>query len=501
MAFAKTTRGKAGGRLRIGMTPIPKGTLEPWTYQETAALQLGGISGEFLIRATQNADARAGARASAGSRTRPQRCGRTSSARASSSRTAEPSTPTTSSRPMTRLSDPTPDRRPLSALQRRALARRHQEDRRPHGRVHVSTRRTRTSRTSRARRPTRRSSCRRTTSSAPSRRRRRRRARSSSSRTTPGVSAKYERNTGWWGGTAPLDGVDVTYYAEDAAIISPLLGGQIDLLNQIQFATGRALFNNPNVTDLLRARARRTGRSRCASTEEPRLKDNARPPGDRAHARPAGDRQDAVQQPRRPRQRLAVRAGVPVDGQERAAAAQGPREGQAADGRGRPCRRASRSSLTTDKTGEIPQLAQIIQAVGEGDRDQHELKILTGTAYFAGTRRPPSAGTTPWLNDPDEHHRLGPPRGAERAPQLGARKASKAASGTPRTIKNKKFDTLVKSFFARDLARGSAQVREADRAAPAEGHAGHLPVLLQLLARAARKVTGYKADPARPGRT
>ena len=54
VAFAQETRGKAGGRLRLGLTPIPKGTLEPWTYQETAALQLGGISGEFLNRTRQN---------------------------------------------------------------------------------------------------------------------------------------------------------------------------------------------------------------------------------------------------------------------------------------------------------------------------------------------------------------------------------------------------------------------------------------------------------------
>ncbi len=53
-AFAKETRGKAGGRIRVGLTPIPKGTLEPWTYQETAALQMGGISGEFLNRNRPN---------------------------------------------------------------------------------------------------------------------------------------------------------------------------------------------------------------------------------------------------------------------------------------------------------------------------------------------------------------------------------------------------------------------------------------------------------------
>src|SRR3989440_2065704 len=63
----------------------------------------------------------------------------------------------------------------------------------------------------------------------------------------PGVSAKYERNASWWGGNAPVDGVDVTYYSDDSAIISALLGGQIDLINQINFVTGRALFTNPNV--------------------------------------------------------------------------------------------------------------------------------------------------------------------------------------------------------------------------------------------------------------
>ena len=54
VAFAKETRGKAGGRIRVGLTPIPKGYLEPWTYQETVALQLGGMAGEFLIRNKNN---------------------------------------------------------------------------------------------------------------------------------------------------------------------------------------------------------------------------------------------------------------------------------------------------------------------------------------------------------------------------------------------------------------------------------------------------------------
>ena len=72
-AFAKTTRGKAGGRLRIGLTPIPKGNLEPWTYQETAALQMGGISGEFLNRNRQNLTLAPGARGQLEAQRRRQR--------------------------------------------------------------------------------------------------------------------------------------------------------------------------------------------------------------------------------------------------------------------------------------------------------------------------------------------------------------------------------------------------------------------------------------------
>lgn len=64
---------------------------------------------------------------------------------------------------------------------------------------------------------------------------------------TPGVSARYERFQDWWGGTPALQGVDVTYYSNDAAIVAALLGNRIDLINQINVATGRALFRNPRI--------------------------------------------------------------------------------------------------------------------------------------------------------------------------------------------------------------------------------------------------------------
>jgi len=64
---------------------------------------------------------------------------------------------------------------------------------------------------------------------------------------TPGVGATYQPFDGWWGGKPALDGVDLKYFSDDAAVVSALLGNQIDLINEVHVSTGRALFNNPNV--------------------------------------------------------------------------------------------------------------------------------------------------------------------------------------------------------------------------------------------------------------
>jgi peptide/nickel transport system substrate-binding protein len=59
-------------------------------------------------------------------------------------------------------------------------------------------------------------------------------------------------------------------------------------------------------------------------------------------------------------------------------------------------------TLTTERVGEIPQLAQIIQQSVRQIGIKMTLKILTSTAYFAGSQTgPPSGwGATPWLNAP-----------------------------------------------------------------------------------------------------
>ena len=64
---------------------------------------------------------------------------------------------------------------------------------------------------------------------------------------TPGVGAKFDRNPSWWGGKAPLDGVDVTYYTDESAAVAAVLSGQIDMMSQTSFSGGRAAFSNPSV--------------------------------------------------------------------------------------------------------------------------------------------------------------------------------------------------------------------------------------------------------------
>ena len=91
-------------------------------------------------------------------------------------------------------------------------------------------------------------------------------------------------------------------------------------------------------------------------------------------------------------------------------------------------------TLTTEQTGEIPQLAQIIQRSVKAIGINMTLKIETATAYFAGSQDgPPSGwGTTPWLNSPMSTA-FRPASETRRAPQVCVRCNSpkKSSKGLP----------------------------------------------------------------------
>jgi len=219
---------------------------------------------------------------------------------------------------------------------------------------------------------------------------------------TPGVGAKYDRYNDWWGGHAALDGVDVTYYSDAAAADSALIAGTIDLIGQIQLATDRALFNNPKVQIFSAHGATHRQVPMRVDLNNP-LKD----PQVRQAIALTLDRPSIVKTlftsfadvghdtPWAPVYPSTVGGSdVPQRAQDLNKAKQLLAAAGFANG--------FSITLTTEQTGEIPQLAQIIQSSVKQIGIDMKLDILTATAYFDGSQTgPPSGwGNTPWLNAP-----------------------------------------------------------------------------------------------------
>jgi peptide/nickel transport system substrate-binding protein len=440
VAFAKQTRGKAGGRLRIGMTPIPKGTLEPWTYQETVALQLGGISGEFLNRNRQNLTLAPelavswSPNANASEWTYKLRQG----------------VKFANGKPMTAddviatyhrlLTDPTSQAgsafsgvlsdagvskvddftikfkldTPTSSFPYLTSNTTYQAIILPKDYVGPFEKTPQTT------------------------------GAFNLVAYTPGVSAKYDRNPSWWGGSAPLDGVDVTL-GEDTAIINALIGGQLDLLNGIVFANSRALFNNPNIKIFT---------ARGATHREIPMR---------------VDQPASVLHDKRVRQAIALTLNRPqiiktlfnnlADlGNDSPFAPVYPSTSKVPQ-RHQDIRKAKqliaaaglkpgwKTDLVTYQTAELPQLAQIVKQAAKSIGGTINTKILTGTQYYSG-----SPTQTPWLNNPmtitDWGHRGVPNVLLNAALTSKAVPSKKAGTWNAAHFKNKKYDSLVKAFGA-----------------------------------------------------
>ena len=179
LAFAKSSKGRAGGRIRVGCIPPPAHGLDPHTYADTGSLVTGNIAGEMLNRTTFRGTLVPelalswSSNAAATIWTYKLRQGvKFQNGQAMSAGSPIPTAARRRSLPTRASSRPTACRR-WTATRSRS----------------TSTRRPEASRSSRARRRTRRSSSPRTTSSARSRRHRRRPVLSSSSPTHP-VSAR-----------------------------------------------------------------------------------------------------------------------------------------------------------------------------------------------------------------------------------------------------------------------------------------------------------------------
>jgi peptide/nickel transport system substrate-binding protein len=261
---------------------------------------------------------------------------------------------------------------------------------------------------------------------------------------TPGVSATYTPFPKWWGGAPSLAGVQVTYYSAAAAADAALLGGQIDLIGQVQLATDRSLFTNSSV-QIFTARG-------ATHREVPMRVDDSNPLADyrvRQAIALTLDRPQIVKtlfnnladvgndSPFAPFYGLAQ--SVPQRTQDIAKAKQ--LIAAAGYEKGFPLK------LTTEQLGEIPELAQIIQSSVKAIGIDLSLSILTSTAYYAGSQTgPPSGwGDTPWLNAPIDITDWGsrPVPNVFLASGLGTKGVWNAAH-----YSNPTFDTTLKSFLA-----------------------------------------------------
>lgn len=308
---------------------------------------------------------------------------------------------------------------------------------------------------------------------------------------TPGVGARYERFEGWWGGRAPLDGIDVTFYNDDAAIISALLGGQIDLINQIQFATGRALFKNPNV-QIFSARG-------ATHRQVPMRVDLKNPLADARVRRAIALTLD------RPAIIKTLFNNYADLGNDSPFAPVYPSTDRTVPQRHKDLKQAKKLmaeagyargfaiTLTTEQVGEIPQLAQIIQRSVKAIGIDMKLKILSATAYFAGTQTgPPSGwGNTPWLNTPmnitDWGHRAVPNVFLTSA--LMTKGVWNAAH-----YSNKKFDAAARAFIAAISLKDQRRYARQMQLILLQDTPVIFPYFYNYLAAGSKKVKGYKAD-------
>jgi peptide/nickel transport system substrate-binding protein len=215
---------------------------------------------------------------------------------------------------------------------------------------------------------------------------------------TPGVGATYEPWEGWWGGKPLLDGVDLKYFTDDAAVVSALLGNQIDLINEVHTSTGRALFNNPRVKIFTAHGA--THREVPMLTDQPPFNDfrirqavalTLDRPGivkrlftglaDLGNDTPfAPVFASTVKLPQRHKDIAKAKALMAAAGKSKGFSVQ----------------------LTTYKAFELPLLAQIIQQSVKAIGIKMSLKVTTATAYYGGSYSGPPKGwgNTPWLNTP-----------------------------------------------------------------------------------------------------
>ncbi len=307
---------------------------------------------------------------------------------------------------------------------------------------------------------------------------------------TPGVGATFERFDGWWGGRAALDGVDLKYFSDDAAVISALLGNQIDLINEVHFSTGRALFNNPNA-QIFSARGA-THRLVPMLTDAPPFNDyRVRQAVALTLDRPAIIKRlfnnlsdlgnDTPFAPVFP-------ATVPLPQRHKDIAT--AKQLMAAAGRSK----GFSTYLTTYKAFELPALAQIIQRSVRQIGIKLDLRILTSTAYYAGSQLGPPKGwgTTPWLNTPINITDWG----GRAVPNVYLTSALMTKGvWNASHYSNKRFDAAARSFIAAISLKDQRKYAKQCELILQHDTPAIYPYFYYTLGAGSKRVRGYRSDP------
>jgi len=147
--------------------------------------------------------------------------------------------------------------------------------------------------------------------------------------------------------------------------------------------------------------------------------------------------------------------------------------------------------LTTEKVGEIPQLAQIIQTVGQADRDPDVVedpygdRLLRRDADRAALR----LGDDALAQHPDEHHRLGKPRGAN---VLLVSAFQTKAVWNAAHYSNKKYDRLTKSFIGAIALKDQRKYARQIETLLLHDTPVIIPYFYNYLSAGTKRVKGYK---------
>jgi len=307
---------------------------------------------------------------------------------------------------------------------------------------------------------------------------------------TPGVGATYQRYDGWWGGKAPLDGIDLKYFSDDAAVVSALLGNQIDLINEVHASTGRALFNNPNVK-VISAKGATHRLVPMLTDAQPfndyRIRQAVALTLDREAIRKrlfSGLASLGNDSPFAP----VFQSSVPLP--QRHKDIRKAKQLIAAAGKGN----GFSVQLTTYKAFELPALAQIIQSSVKAIGIKMGLRILTSTAYYAGSQLGPPKGwgTTPWLNTPINITDWG----GRAIPNvyLTASLKSKGVWNASH-YSNKQFDSLAASYIAAISLKDQRKYAKQIELLLMHDTPAIYPYFYYQLGGVAKRVKNYHADP------